>query len=71
MNKATKVEELTASEALYGFTGWLTTRPESVTASASHDAVIWAELVDEFCKTNFLAEPREGWNKNLTHPNSD
>ncbi len=62
------VEELSGSEALYGFCGWLTTRDEKTIMSAKDGAAIIAELVDEFCKTNSLTEPREGWDKRLIHP---
>ena len=63
--------EMTASEALYGFMGWLTSR-EAVTPelSAKHNAAIAAELVDEFCKANELRDPRDGWEKTLKHPSS-
>lgn len=62
--------ELSASEAVYGFAAWLTTRYEPVTLSALHDAGIAAELVAEFCKVNGLPEPRDHWEQNLTHPTS-
>ncbi len=48
------------SEALYGFVGWLTSREEAVTLGAVHDAAIGADLVNEYCIVNNLAEPREG-----------
>jgi len=66
-----KKQELTASEALYGFAGWLTTREEAVTASAHHDATIWAELAVTFIKENKLDSPREGWENNLIHPSGE
>lgn len=59
---------MSASEALFGFVGWLTTRETSVTFSQKHDASIAAELVNEFCKANHLAEPNDGWEKKLVHP---
>jgi len=62
--------EMTGSEALFGFMAWLTTRENKVTFSAHHDAAPAAELVDEFCKINNLAEPRENWTDYLTHPHS-
>lgn len=54
-----ELECLTPSEALYGFAAWITTRKEQVAASSKDDAGVWARLVDEFCKTNNLAEPRD------------
>ncbi len=70
-DKATKkraewyaTDKLTASEAVYGFAGWLTTRAEKTVMSASDDAAPIAELVDEFCKKHSLTDPREGWGGN-------
>ncbi|KKN10023.1 hypothetical protein LCGC14_1040780 [marine sediment metagenome] len=60
---------LTASEALYGFAAWLTTRKATVSFGGDHDCAVAADLVAEFCKTNNLEEPRDDWTKNLTHPN--
>lgn len=59
---------LSASEALFGFIGWITTRKEKVIASASDEAGVWAGLVSEFCHANALHKPREGWGENLTQP---
>ncbi len=59
---------LSGSEALYGFIAWLTTRKEEVTFSGHHEASIAADLIDRFCKTNHLTEPRDNWSDNLTHP---
>lgn len=60
--------EMTASEALFGFTAWLTTRKTAVTFSADNDVGAAVELVDKFCKVNNLTEPREDWTDRLTHP---
>ena len=59
---------LSASEAVYGFAGWLTSREEKTVMSSSDDAAPVAELVEEFCKENNLPEVTEGFPKNLTHP---
>ena len=59
---------LSASEALYGFAGWLTARKEVTTLSRVHDAGVAAELVNEFVKTNKLPAPRDGWSKKLKQP---
>lgn len=66
--KMAKIDELSGSEALNGFMGWLTTRKQVETFSASHDAGRAAKLIDEFCKANELAEPRHGWSNKLIHP---
>ena len=68
MMAAPEVMQLSGSEALFGFAGWLTSRDEPVTASAKHDAAVWAELVGEFCAKNHLSDPREQWDTLLTHP---
>lgn len=59
---------LTASEAVYGFASWLTTRKARTVMSSADNASPVAELVDEFCKANDLAAPRDEWTRNLTHP---
>ena len=59
---------LSASEALYGFGGWLTTRKEPTTMSSKHEAGPIAELIDIFCETNKLEEPRENWDKHFKQP---
>ncbi len=63
-----KSKELTGSEALYGFAGWLTSREERTVMSSSDDAAGIADLVAEFCKVNNLREPRSRWEKRLVHP---
>lgn len=65
----TTSHKLTASEALYGFAGWLTSRENPVTLSANHEASTAADLVAEFIKANDLGDvSREDWHKFLTHP---
>jgi len=58
-------ESLSASGALYGFGGWLTTRDEPVTMSGKHDAAIVAELVDKFIKKQNLEDPEDHWEDDL------
>ena len=61
--------ELSASEALYGFVGWLTSREEvTPKLSSKHEASVAAILVDDFCQANNLSNPRDGWHKKLNHP---
>ena len=62
---------LSASEAIYGLLGWLTSRDKTVTFSAKHNASIAAELADEFCTANNLTFPRDDFHTNLIHPASD
>lgn len=59
---------LSPAGALYGFAAWLTTRQQAVTASADHDASVWADLVKEFCEANNLGAPVDGDMENLKHP---
>lgn len=60
--------ELSASEALYGFMAWLTSRADPATFSRKHEAAIAAELVDAFCCSNHLSSPRYGWTDRLNYP---
>jgi hypothetical protein len=62
-------EELSPSEALYGFGGWLTTRKEPLTLSSHHNAAIVAELIDEFIKKQGLEEPKDHWEDELVPMN--
>jgi len=61
-------EILNGSEALYGFCGWLTSRDEKTTMSATDDSAKVADLIGKFRKVNKLEEPRDGWDNELTHP---
>lgn len=62
-------EKITASEALFGFMGWLTCRHETITLGSSQDAAIAADLVKQWCETNNLPYPREGvYPMNITQP---
>ncbi len=65
------LSNMSASEALFGFAGWITTRNTEVVASAHHDAGVWAQLVVQFCYENKLTDPREGWENNLVHPSGE
>ena len=55
--------DLTASEALYAFGAYLTTRDEVIEIGASRDASPIAEAIRDFCNVNILPEPRDGWEK--------
>ena len=63
VNFIVKDVSLTASEALYGFAGWLDKRGEK-----SH---LSTESIVEFCKANHLSKPRKDWNKKLTYPEKE
>lgn len=62
------MSELKASEALFGFVGWLTTREDVTEMSAAHDCAGIADLVRDFCEANGLAEPVDNWHEKLIHP---
>lgn len=66
--RRTDMSKLSASEAIYGFAGWLTTREKVTQMGANYDCNIIADLVNAFCDTNNLVEPRDNWTDNLTHP---
>ncbi len=46
-----------ASEGIYGFCGWLTTRKEKTVMSSSDDSAPIAELIKQFCDKNKLDQP--------------
>jgi hypothetical protein len=60
--------EWNPTEALYAFAGWLTSRPERITLSATDLATPAADAVAEFQKRHGLPEPREGWHRCIIHP---
>lgn len=60
--------KLSASEAVYGVLGWLSSRVTVTTLSYRHDSGVAAVIADEFCKANNLAPPHGEWSKYLTHP---
>ena len=62
------MDKLSASEALFGFMGWLTQFRHPVVFSQKHDAGLAADLVDEFCVANGLQPPHEGWADNCVLP---
>lgn len=61
-------DKLSASEALYGFCGWLTSRDTQTIMGRHHGIVGVVDLIKEFCDTNNLSDPTDGWDGLLTHP---
>jgi len=61
-------DKLSASEALYGFCGWLSARKERVVISHVDDCAVLPPLIKHFCQANELDEPRDGWDDNLKVP---
>ena len=62
--------EITASEALWGFTGWITSLQTPVTVSGSHGAADMVDMLSEFCHANQLSTPRDGWGKRCRWPDT-
>ena len=62
-------KKIIASEALFGFMAWLTTRQEAVTFGASHECSVAVDLIKEWSDENKLEEPRDGiYPDNIKHP---
>ena len=59
---------LSASEALYGFAGWLTSQPDPTIFGSGHNCAPIADRIQEFCDANHLPEPRAHWSVLLKHP---
>ena len=64
----TNAKEMSASEAIYGFVAWLTTRMDQITMSQHNNAAPAADLVKRFCEYNKLEAPRDGWDDLLEMP---
>ena len=54
-------EELSASEALFGFCAWLTTQKAKTVMSSSDECSVICNRIKTFCKVNNLTDPREHW----------
>lgn len=63
-----ETNELTGSEAIYGFCAWLTCQKEKTIMSSKHGCGDIAEKIKLFCETNKLTEPRDHWEEILIHP---
>lgn len=60
-DKSQRMGEPTASEAVYAFSAWLTTRDQSVVIGSTHDAAVVAELVSLFVDSQEWAQPRDDY----------
>ena len=58
-------DEISASEALFAFAAWLTTRPTTTHLGMHHDVPPVIERIKEFCKSQGLAEPRPDWDDKI------
>jgi hypothetical protein len=68
---ADSLEKISASEALFGFCGWLTTSNEKTVMSATDDAAIVADLIKEFMDANDIPNTRKCFPDNVVHPKLD
>src|SRR5688572_3691421 len=63
------VNPMNATEAIYAFVGFLTTRDKELILSAHNNCDPIAELMGAFVKANNFPELREGWHKvKITQP---
>jgi len=63
--EVSELKEMTASEALYSFCGWLTSREDKTIMSSKSNCAPVAERVGEFIDNNKLSQPRDSWCKNI------
>ena len=70
-NENVSGDKLSASESVYGFAAWLTTREQVTTMGSGRDCALIADLVNQFCRENKLRDPRDEWSKNLVHPSGE
>jgi hypothetical protein len=62
-------DQISASEAVFGFASWLVTRKEIVNLNSAEDAEsVFVELITKFCKANNLMSPRKNFLSHLTFP---
>lgn len=61
-------DTLNATEALYGFVGWLFCREKTFVAGQETEPYEALDLLRSFIGTNGLSETRDGWHGRLIHP---
>ena len=57
--------EPSASEAVFMFAGWLTTRKKTLCVGSVHDASEVHELVDRYIKEQGWKCPQRGWGEKV------
>ena len=60
-------DTLNATEALYAFCGWLTTRKEPLTMSSATEATSAVECISQFLGCYNLTDVRDGWENTLVN----
>lgn len=63
-----KEDKISASEALFGFAAWLTSRDQKTVLSSTDNAAVAADLVGEFCRVNKLINPKNDFHKRFEMP---
>ena len=63
------MSELSAYEAIYQFTVWLSNHQTPITFSSIHDSAKMTKLISEFCKANGIKNSNEGNKQEITTPN--
>lgn len=61
-------DKITASEAIFGFCGWITSRKEELTVGAAIPCGAIIELITEWCKVNNLVDPRDRYSDYIVQP---
>jgi len=66
-----KKSKLNASEAVYGFVSWLTTREKLTLMGSSEDSGYPCQLVKRYCKYQNLPCVTDNWPENLIPMNGE
>lgn len=64
-------EELSGSEAIYGFAGWLTTQDKKTIMGSHYDCALIADKIEKFIEANDLEDPEDHWEDELNHPSEE
>ena len=65
------MDKLSASEAIFGFCGWLTTREEVTEMGSAIECSGIADLIGQYTEANGFADPRDGWHTLLIKPKEE
>jgi hypothetical protein len=64
--KSQPIKRLNATEAIYAFTAWLTTRPKAVILSTKHNASVLPPLIEAFREAHELPRVRNNYGDSIT-----
>ncbi len=62
------IDKITATDTIFGFGAWLTSRKEAVTFSYKHDAGKMCDLIKEYLEANNLGDVSTHYPNNLVMP---